>query len=72
MNINNILSENLLTKMFNLFKKAKGDRTQPLSKVEKKLMKDRSFVKALKDFNNHYDDVMKRNKELRKKYGVKS
>tara|TARA_Y100000361_G_C10916118_1_gene216480 strand:- start:61 stop:300 length:240 start_codon:yes stop_codon:yes gene_type:complete len=70
MNVDNILSESLISKMFSLFKRAKGDKNKSLSKVEKKLMKDKSFVKALKDFNKHYDDAMKASKELRKKYGV--
>ena len=52
--------------MFDLFKRAKGERKKPLDKLEKKLMKDPSFVKALKDFNKHYDDVMKRRERVKK------
>ena len=67
----NILSENFLTKMFNLFKRAAGDKKAILSKTEKELMKDKSFVKALKDFNKHYDDVLKRREKVKKMLGKK-
>ena len=70
MDIKNILSEGMLDKIFLLFKKLKGDKKKSLTRAEKKLLKDPSFAKSLKNFNKHYDDVMKSNKELRKKMGL--
>ena len=59
----------ILRKIFDLFKQSIDNNPSRLKKLEKILMKDKSFVKDLNDFNQHYEDVMKRRERIKKKYG---
>ena len=56
--------------IFSVIKKLKGDKTKSLTNVEKKLLKDKSFVKALRTFNKDYEDFKKSNAEVRKRLGL--
>ncbi len=66
MNVNNIISEGVLTKFFNLLG---GRGWQELSKEEKKLMKNKGFRKALRSFYREIEKGNELHREMEKKHG---
>ena len=66
MDTDNILSEGLLTKFFDLFI---GRGFSELSKEERALMKSKPFKKALRGFYKQIEQNKEFDKHLAKKYG---
>ena len=71
MNKENIISEGILSYLFNLIKhghKFEKWRGGPLTKLDKQLLKDKQFIKSLKRYEKIHKDAEKKRIELNKKY----
>ncbi len=67
----NIISEGIISYLFNLIKhghKFEKYRGGPLTKDDQKLLKDKEFMKSLKSFEKIHKNAERKRKELKKKY----
>ncbi len=72
MNKENILSEGTLSYLFNLIRYGrKMNKSGKITSDDKKLLKNKNFIKALKDYEKFVKKADKERDQIIKKYNIK-